>query len=89
MGIGVDPTTVQARGANKLAIDIKGISKGIFIKFPNYNVGFKNRPLVINNLASPLNLGSKFNFEFNLMPQMVAQDLQTGLKQNCYEIQRK
>ena len=58
LGIGVDRTLIQATGANKLAIDIMGISKGIYLKFPNLDVGFKIKPLVVKNLASPLNLGS-------------------------------
>ena len=39
------------------------------------------------NLASPLNLGSKFNFEFMLTPQMVEQDATTGFQHNRYKIQ--
>ena len=43
----------------------------------------------MKNLASPLNLGSKFNFEFMLTPQMVERDEKTGLKHNRYKIQGK
>ena len=80
LGVGVDKTNVIARGANQLSIDIKGISEGIYLKFPNLRTSFLVRPLVVKNLASPLNLGSKFNFEFMLTPQLVEQDAKTGVK---------
>ena len=83
----MDKTNVIARGANQLSIDIKGISEGIYLKFPNLRTSFLVRPLVVKNLASPLNLGSKFNFEFMLTPQLVEQDAKTGVKSNHYEIQ--
>ena len=78
LGVGVDKTNVVARGANQLSIDIKGISEG---------TSFLVRPLVVENLASPLNLGSKLNFEFMLTPQLVEQDAKTGAKSNHYELQ--
>ena len=61
LGVGVVKTNVVARGANQLSIGIKGISEGIYLKFPNIQTSFFVRPLVVENLASPLNLGSKFN----------------------------
>ena len=87
LGVGVDKTNVVARGANQLSINIKGISEGIYLKFPNLPTSFLVRPLVVENLASPLNLGSKFNFEFMLTPQLVEQDAKTGAKSNHYELQ--
>ena len=87
LGVGVVKTNVVARGANQLSINIKGISEGIHLKFPNIQTSFLVRPLVVENLASPLNLGSKFNFEFMLTPQLVEQDAQTGAKSNHYELQ--
>ena len=87
LGVGVDKTNVIARGANQLSIDIEGISEGIYLKFPNLQTSFLVRPLVVKNLASPLNLGSKFNFEFMLTPQLVERDANTGVKSNHYEIQ--
>ena len=89
LGVEVDKTNVVARGANQLSINIEGISKGIYLKFPNLRTSFLVRPLVVKNLASPLNLGSKFNFEFMLTPQLVEQDVNTGLKHNQYKIQGK
>ena len=89
LGIKIDKTNVVARGANQVSIDIEGISKGIYLKFPNVNNSYLIRPLVVKNLASPLNLGSKFNFEFMLTPQMVERDVRTGLKHNRYKIQGK
>ena len=89
LGVKVVKTNVIARGANQLSIDIEGISKGIYLKFPNLQTSFLVRPLVVKNLASPLNLGSKFNFEFMLTPQLVEQDVNTGIKSNHYEIQGK
>ena len=71
LGIEIDKTNVVARGANQASIDIEGISKGIYLKFPHVSNSYLIRPLVVKNLASPLNLGSKFNFEFMLTPQMV------------------
>ena len=88
LGVGVDKTNVIARGANQLSIDIKGISEGIYLKFPNLRTSFLVRPLVVENLASPLNLGRKFNFEFMLTPQLVEQDAKTGVKSNHYETPR-
>ncbi len=85
--VGVVQTNVVARGANQLAIGIRGISEGIYIKFPNIPTSFFVRPLVVENLASPLNLGSKFNFEFMLTPQLVEKDMRTGVKSNHYELQ--
>ena len=85
--VGVVKTNVVARGANQLSINIKGISEGIYLKFPNIQTSFLVRPLVVENLASPLNLGSKFNFEFMLTPQLVEQDAKTGTKSNHYELQ--
>ena len=82
LGVKVDKTNVVARGANQLSINIKGISKGIYLKFPNLQTSFLVRPLVVKNLASPLNLGSKFNFEFMLTPQLVEQDVNTRIKSN-------
>ena len=87
LGIEIDKTNVVARGANQASIDIEGISKGIYLKFPNVSNSYLIRPLVVKNLASPLNLGSKFNFEFMLTPQMVERDVTTGLKHNRYKIQ--
>ena len=89
LGIEVDKTNVVARGANQLSINIEGISKGIYLKFPNLRTSFLIHPLVVKSLASPLNLGSKFNFEFMLTPQLVEQDVNTGLKHNWYKIQGK
>ena len=82
LGIKVNKTNVVARGANQLSIDIEGISKGIYLKFPNLRTSFLIHPLVVKSLASPLNLGSKFIFEFMLIPQLVEQDANTGLKHN-------
>ena len=87
LGIEINKTNVVARGANQASIDIEGISKGIYLKFPNVSNSYLIRPLVVKNLASPLNLGSKFNFEFMLTPQMVERDATTGLKHNRYKIQ--
>ena len=87
LGVGVVKTNVVARGANQLSINIKGILEGIYLKFPNIQTSFLVRPLVVENLASPLNLGSKFNFEFMLTPQLVEQDAKTGVKSNHYELQ--
>ena len=87
LGVGVVQTNVVARGANQLSIGIKGISEGIYLRFPNIRTSFFVRPLVVENLASPLNLGSKFNFEFMLTPQLVEQNRQTGVKSNHYELQ--
>ncbi len=87
LGVGVVQTNVVARGANQLSIGIKGISEGIYLRFPNIRTSFFVRPLVVENLASPLNLGSKFNFEFMLTPQLVEQNRRTGVKSNHYELQ--
>ena len=89
LGVEVVKTNVMARGVNQLSIDIEGISKGIYLKFPNLQTSFLVRPLVVKNLALPLNLGSKFNFEFMLTPQLVEQDVNTGIKSNHYEVQGK
>ena len=87
LGIEIDKTNVVAGGANQASIDIEGISKGIYLKFPNVSNSYLIRPLVVKNLTYPLNLGSKLNFEFMLTPQMVERDATTGLKHNRYKIQ--
>ena len=80
--------TIEARGANKLAIYIKGISKANLceVSQPGHLLPDQTSH-VVKNLASPLNLGSKFNFKFVLTPQLVEIDKKTGLKHNQYKIQ--
>ena len=73
LGIPTEDTKIKARAANKQALEIQGVSKGIYLRFPNIAKTFFVKPLVVQNLSCNLNLGMQFNFKTRLIPQKVVQ----------------
>ena len=86
MGISVKNTVIKARAANRQAMDVKGVSKGIYIHFPNITRTFLVKPLVVQNLPCDINLGAQFNFVTGLTPQKVVQD-RNGRRSNFCELE--
>ena len=73
LGIPIKDTKIKARAANKQALKIWGVSKGIYLRFSNMVKPFFVKPLVLQNLSCNLNLGAQFNFKTGLIPQKVVQ----------------
>ena len=73
LGIPIEATNIRARAANKQALEIQGVLKGIYLRFPNIAKTFFVKPLVVQNLSYNLNLGAQFNFKTRLIPQRVIQ----------------
>ena len=71
LGIPVEATRIKARVANKQSLEIQGVSKGIYVRFPNITKTFFVKHLVIKNLSCKLNLGAQFNYKTGLLPQRV------------------
>ena len=63
VGIPMEDTKIRPRAANKQALEIQGVSKGIYLRFPNVAKTFFVKPLVVRNLSCNLNLGTQFNFK--------------------------
>ena len=72
-GIPTKGTKIRARAAKKQALEIRGVSKGIYLRFPNIAENFFMKPLVVQNLSCNLNLGTQFNFKTGLIPLKVVQ----------------
>ena len=70
---------------NRQSMDVKGVSNGMYICFPNITRTFLVKPLVVQNLPCNINLGAQFNFVTGLTPQKVVQD-QNGKKKNVSEL---
>ena len=45
----MEATDIKARAANKQSLEILGVSKGIYVKFPNVNKTFFVKPLIVKN----------------------------------------
>ena len=71
LGIPIEDTKIRARAANKQVLEIQGVSKGIYLKFPNVTKTFFVKPLVVKNLLCKLNLGAQFNYRTGFIPQRV------------------
>ena len=69
LGIPTEATKIRARAANKQELEIQGILRGIYLRFPNVAKMFFIKPLVVRNLSCNLNLGVQFNFKTRLVPQ--------------------
>ena len=69
LGIPIEATKIRARVANKQLLEIQGVSKGIYLKFPNVAKTFFVKLLVVKNLSCKLNLGTQFNYNTGLIPQ--------------------
>ena len=69
LGILIEAMKIKAQVANKQSLEIQGVSKGIYLKFPNMAKTFFVKPLVVKNLSCKLNLGTQFNYKTGLIPQ--------------------
>ena len=64
---------------------MRGVSKVMYVQFPNITKTFLVKPLVVQNLLCDINLGAQFNFVTGLTPQKVVQD-QNGRNNNVSEL---
>ena len=78
-------TNIKARAANKQSMEIRGVSQGIYIRFPKVSKTFFVKPLIIKNLSCKLNLGAQFNHQTGFIPQKVTMDKE-GRKTNFSEL---
>ena len=85
LGVPVEETDIKARAANKQSLEIQGVSKGIYIRFPNVRKTFFVKPLIVKNLSCKLNLGAQFNHQTGFIPQKVMAD-GNGKKTNFSEL---
>ena len=85
LGVPVEETDIKARAANKQSLEIQGVSKGIYIRFPNVRKTFFVKPLIVKNLSCKLNLGAQFNHQTGFIPQKVQVD-GNGKKTNYSEL---
>ena len=85
MGVPIEETNIKARAANKQSLEIQGVSKGIYIRFPNVSKTFFVKPLIVKNLSCKLNLGAQFNHQTGFIPQKVISG-STGKKTNFSEL---
>ena len=46
LGVPVEASDIKARAANKQSLEILGVSKGIYIRFPNVSKTFFVKPLI-------------------------------------------
>ena len=76
---------IKAWAANKQSLEIQGVSKGIYLKFPNVTKMFFVKPLVVNNQSCKLNLGAQFNYKTGFIPQRVI-SRHNGRKTNFREL---
>ena len=74
LGVPVEAMDIKARAANKQSLEILGVSKGIYIRFPNVNKTFFVKPLIVKNLSCKLNLGAQFNHQTGFVQQKVIAD---------------
>ena len=81
LGVTMEATEIKARAANKQSLEIIGVSKGIYVKFPNVDKTFFVKPLIVKNLSCKLNLGAQFNHQRGFIPQKVIED-STGKRTN-------
>ena len=73
LGIRMEAMKIWARAANNEVLEIQGVSRGIYLRFPNIAKMFFVKLLVVWNLSCNLNLGTQFNFKTGLVPQRVIQ----------------
>ena len=70
MGLSHRATNATGRAAASQSLTIIGISEPLELRFASIDKIFYISPLVVQYLNSPLNLGSKFNFDHNISPQV-------------------
>ena len=87
LGVPMKATDIKARAANKQSLEIQGVSKGIYVRFPNVTKTFFLKPLVVKNLSCKLNLGAQFNYQMGFLPQRVISG-STGKKTNFSKLDR-
>ena len=87
LGIPMESTEIKAKAANRKSVDLKGVSRGMYICFPNITRTFLVKPLVVQNLPCNINLEAQFNFVTGLIPQKVVQN-RNGKKKNVSELGR-
>ena len=63
LGVSFENTKIRAGAANKQPLEIQGISRGIYLRFPNITKVFLVKPLVVKNLSCNLNLGAQFDYQ--------------------------
>ena len=85
LGIPMESTEIKAKAANRQSMDVRGVSKGMYIQFPNITRTFLVKPLVVLKLPCDINLGAQFNFVTGLTPQKVVND-QEGRKKNVSKL---
>ena len=85
LGVPMEATDIKARSANKQSLEIQGVSKGIYIRFPNISKTFFVKPLIVKNLSCKLNLGAQFNHQTGFIPQKVISG-SAGNKTNFCEL---
>ena len=85
LGIPMESTEIKAKAANRQSMDVRGVSKGMYIRFPNITRTFLVKPLVVQNLPCDINLGVQFNFVTGLTPLKVVYD-QEGRKKNVSKL---
>ena len=54
LGIPTEAMKIRARVTNKQALEIQGVFKGIYLRFPNIANTFFVKPLVVRNLSCNL-----------------------------------
>ena len=85
LGVPMLATNIWARAANKQSMEIRGVSQGIYIRFPKVRKTFFVKPLIIKNLSCKLNLGAQFNHQTGFILQRVTTDKE-GKKMNFSEL---
>ena len=85
LGIPTEATKIWARATNKQVLEMQGVSRGIYLRFPNIAKTFFVKLLVVQNLSCNLNLGAQFNFKTGIVPQRVIQG-EDGQKTNFSEL---
>ena len=85
LGVPIKATDIKARAANKQSLEIQGVSKSIYVRFPNVTKTFFVKPLVIKNLSCKLNLEAQFNYKTGFLLQRVISG-HTGKKTNFSEL---
>ena len=71
LGIPTEAPKIWARAAKKQALEIQGVSKGIYLRLSNVAKTFFMKLLVVQNFSCNLNQGMQFNFKTGLIPQRV------------------
>ena len=74
LGLKLYPTSIRAKTASNAKMPILGSSEPFYIQFVSTTPTFKISPLVVKDMTTHINLGSRFFFENDIIPQMVRED---------------